>query len=361
MECVDGAVSMVKSVGSQRPARLLSLPLPDGSLRVVDLVSGEDVRAVHRYGDVILLIRDTDVRAYSLSDGRLLGRNLNPHRWIHGRFFRGQSHFYFTVWDGQSVKFEPVILPNSYSFSVILAVFDRNGIEGPWLLHKGGIVISTVDDEQKKLPMPPGRMFGLDEFQISQDGHRIYSAIASMKWGQVKDLQTDLVRNIDPSQGKKLNLNSSPSLPTWNLFRVIESVARVNDGIALCGRKNRWRIIVLTSQNTLGIRDYLPHENSKLLNKISFVPIVRPAKLGCTLQLAEWPNGSKAFLDSRGLLHLKSHDPALPEVTLVLSEGEIVGWTSDGHVCGPKFFFEGSHHSESDVVFDHLSQFLNRL
>jgi len=39
-----------------------------------DLASGPELLAVHRYGDAIILIRRHDVRAYALSDGRLLGR-----------------------------------------------------------------------------------------------------------------------------------------------------------------------------------------------------------------------------------------------------------------------------------------------
>jgi hypothetical protein len=54
--------------------------------------------------------------------------------------------------------------------------------------------------------------------------------------------------------------------------------------------------------------------------------------------VAEWPKGNRAFLDSRGLLHLKSHDSSIPEVSLVLREGEATGWASDGLMCGPRFF-----------------------
>jgi MoxR-vWA-beta-propeller ternary system protein len=87
----------------------------------------------------------------------------------------------------------------------------------------------------------------------------------------------------------------------------------------------------------------------------------RQTRCGCMLHIAEWPGGSKAFLDSRGLLHFKSHDPTVPEVSLVLSEGDIAGWTSDGHVCGPSFFFDGPQTSEPLEVFERLRQFLARL
>jgi len=104
-----------------------------------------------------------------------------------------------------------------------------------------------------------------------------------------------------------------------------------------------------------------PHEKVELIDRIAFGAQVEAASRGCTLQIAEWPCGSKAFLDGRGLLHLKSHDPAIPEISLVLSDGEVAGWTSDGLVCGSAFFFEGLHHSEPKRVFERILQFLYRL
>ena len=125
MDCVDGAVQVVKAAASQRPARLLSLTLPDGQLRVTDLASGPEVQAVYRYGDVILLLRIPTCAPTALSDGRLLGRVLNPHLWQNGRYFRGQNHL-FAVWDGESVKIEPVTMPVQTSCHR-RRIFDRPG------------------------------------------------------------------------------------------------------------------------------------------------------------------------------------------------------------------------------------------
>jgi hypothetical protein len=79
------------------------------------------------------------------------------------------------------------------------------------------------------------------------------------------------------------------------------------------------------------------------------------------LQTAQFPNGSKIFLDSRGLLHLKSYDADCPEVSLVLADGEVAGWASDYHVCGPAFFFEGTYDSEPKAVFESIMGFLARV
>ncbi|GEM_PF-1470998 len=64
----------------------------------------------------------------------------------------------------------------------------------------------------------------------------------------------------------------------------------------------------------------------------------RSAQTGYTLQHAEWANGSKAWLDSRGLLHLKSANKSHPEVTLVMRDGSLSGWLSSGDVFGDDYY-----------------------
>ena len=50
--------------------------------------------------------------------------------------------------------------------------------------------------------------------------------------------------------------------------------------------------------------------------------------------------GSRAriFLDSRGMIHIVSSDKKLPQLTLVLCDGAMAGWTSDGRTFGRAYF-----------------------
>lgn len=63
----------------------------------------------------------------------------------------------------------------------------------------------------------------------------------------------------------------------------------------------------------------------------------RQSDQSCTLQQAAWGNGSKAWLDARGLLHLKSANRANPEITLVMRDGTLSGWLSSGEVFGEDY------------------------
>ena len=58
---------------------------------------------------------------------------------------------------------------------------------------------------------------------------------------------------------------------------------------------------------------------------------------GCKLQLAKFVSGTRVWLDWRGLIHLRSHDNDIAEVTLVLRDGAVTGWTSDGDYFGDEY------------------------
>jgi hypothetical protein len=79
------------------------------------------------------------------------------------------------------------------------------------------------------------------------------------------------------------------------------------------------------------------------------------------LRTAKWNDGSQAFLDSRGMLHLKSADPRLPEITLVLTNSPIGGRTSEGHTFGWAFFHGEAPTTQPEYAHSLLLRFSSRL
>lgn len=56
--------------------------------------------------------------------------------------------------------------------------------------------------------------------------------------------------------------------------------------------------------------------------------------------LMRWPDGSQAITDARGFLHLRSSNPAIPEITIALIlEATTACWAADGNGCGSAYFF----------------------
>jgi hypothetical protein len=80
---------------------------------------------------------------------------------------------------------------------------------------------------------------------------------------------------------------------------------------------------------------------------------------------AVWKDGSEAVVDSRGMLHLRSSDPEIPEITIVLVLGKACGcWASDGKVSGA-FYFTGADPSQSmpaDIFYStYIQRFIDQL
>ncbi|MCF6314403.1 MAG: hypothetical protein L3J39_18285 [Verrucomicrobiales bacterium] len=82
---------------------------------------------------------------------------------------------------------------------------------------------------------------------------------------------------------------------------------------------------------------------------------------GYRLRSAKFDDGSVALLDSRGMLHLKSIDPDIPEITLVLNDGPLSGWISTGEFFGEAYFI-GNHESISAMrVYDYVAKFCGKI
>lgn len=61
-------------------------------------------------------------------------------------------------------------------------------------------------------------------------------------------------------------------------------------------------------------------------NECRFEEVSSPQGCEYRLHMATWNCGSRAWLDSRGLLHLHSCSASVPQITLVLCEGRMSGW-----------------------------------
>ncbi|WBO86874.1 hypothetical protein [Hymenobacter yonginensis] len=73
-----------------------------------------------------------------------------------------------------------------------------------------------------------------------------------------------------------------------------------------------------------------------------------------------WPDGSGGLLDPRGLLHLRSADATVPEITLVLVLGQpTAAWAADGAVCGSPYF-TGPNPARHLSVLEFDRQYLQR-
>lgn len=84
-------------------------------------------------------------------------------------------------------------------------------------------------------------------------------------------------------------------------------------------------------ENTLGAIEWVKPQQQDTLD-VKHLPNIKFTRY-------TWMQGSTVILDSRGLLHLKSTDATLPEVTIVLVVDQPTAcWSSDGVVSGSTYF-----------------------
>lgn len=78
----------------------------------------------------------------------------------------------------------------------------------------------------------------------------------------------------------------------------------------------------------------------------------------------KWQDGSIAAIDSRGLLHLKSSNESIPQITIVLTLGGMsAAWSSDGRCCGNAYFLTATvrYLSTSNFYQHYIKRFIHHI
>jgi len=318
----------------------------------VELANGAEMLAAHRYGDVLLVVRRHDVRAYSLADGQHLGHVMSPHPWVHGRYFRGEKSFFFALWDGAEVTFEPVTIPHSLDFNRARLVFDRQGMIGPWLIYDDRELVQT--ETNVRIHLGFAEHFAELDFtltKITRDGHRLYVPYVegSSRHGEgiFYDLKTQalLAAPTNPED------DPAPPGPCWNLHQDLQALGVHDGALMFLDEKTGWHTIGWHPESgSIRIRESLSSQPRRQVRLGQSQPIApgMPA-----VRVAEWPEGVRAFFDSNHVLHLKGAGSPSLEVSLLLSDGEVAGFSSDASICGPRFFMDPNSPPAVHKGFNH--------
>jgi hypothetical protein len=123
--------------------------------------------------------------------------------------------------------------------------------------------------------------------------------------------------------------------------------------------------ISLRDKHAIKIIDQ-PKQNVENYSTIEFSEELRyPHNKKVKLKKLSWNDGSEATIDSRGLLHLKSSDDSIPEITIVLLLNFATAcWASDGTVSGSTSFINkgiGQVAIGKDFYENYIQRFINRI
>ncbi|MCP3915295.1 MAG: hypothetical protein GY711_07050 [bacterium] len=334
--------------------QLVEAQAESGSSRPVSLEYAVDAlfptHALVAWGVFACIFRDS-LRWFDLNSGVLLGRTKLDERvtWGCGRFLSMGGRGYALSFDGSRVRLEP--LPPS-----------PDGVRcTSWLECDGEIIGLTQSGDFVRVPSGTrlGKTGTSDAriLEVSRDGRRVL-LVTSATTHYVAHVRGEAARKVnagrslatlDPELARFDNL-SNP----WRKFEGIQ--VHASGVLTLVG--NKGRLLILTLGDEPAFR-WHSRVDSKELCPVPFGPKTRVD--GVTLREAEWPDGSRAYLDSRGMLHLVSADLDVAEITLVLSGREPGGWLSTGSTFGPSRYRIGGPTADAEEFTGALCRFMEQI
>ena len=301
------------------------------------------------------------------SDGSSLHELARPKTltWLRDRFFFNhlEQEFYALSFGGRTGRLEAIPLARGLRGKDrnMVTFFDRLGVDGPTGLTQGGNLYNSATGNLRILSsIRPGATVEA----IAADGTKLVLRRPEerLAGGSRHDV-------VDVELLTSAELYGEPRVLAEPFYDVVSPRSHRNrflyiyadrDGsLRLVSRKHKHLTIDYNSQYDL-IR-LIDAEDEFGAPKQMFSPSVN-SSFWYSLSVATWEDGSRAYLDSRGLLHLKSSDRDVPETTMVLSDGRLSGWCSDGRFWGLEYAIGEHQPSRSrDIYESAIRAFVERL
>ncbi|QDT41682.1 hypothetical protein Pan241w_17450 [Gimesia alba] len=286
--------------------------------------------------------------------------------YVCDRFFRNTNRSKWFALSHDMVKGEPILTEfalGEISPREVVTIFERDPDTGPvCILRKNGTIYFPAREQTKVIPLMDSiTVDSLAPEHISADGQIVVLKVhRSYKWeycllnlySMQAELKTDF-RDIQswvdqPAHWKKTVVNVRKKFLGIIITSDGKLVLKSNKQIYL-------RLDYNQSQNKIE----LAHHKLSALDETrlkTFKPVKTDRNVGCQLSVATWDDGSQAFLDSRGMLHLQSSDLSITEVTLVLVEKFVSGWCADNRFWGDPYFCGEHDLCDPKEIFDSVIQ-----
>jgi hypothetical protein len=354
----EGAIAVFTAFAHGIKVTMCVADLESGKVAFTQLrVRDEPPRGFAYREDTLFVIGQKSASAYCLASGEPIATvDTTGYLWGNGRIFYRQSNGFVLSLTGGELKFEQI--PHVQDAG--RCYFEVTNYSGILAMNQRG--------EIRRIKEPPNlSRQGLDVnvgFEgITSDG----SGVVVRSWGPDRkcyligtDSSDSKWKQVPEPPHKLVNSWSQQLLATYvphqlrNRFDAV-LIDRYGNLVLHANSGKLLELKLVGTEMRLVDPGYVVHQPDTSLHW--FGKTKPHAGAGYRLTVASWNNVPQLFLDSRGMLHLKSHDRSIPEVTLLLTNnGPLAGWSSDGRVYGPKYF----HGSNTSHDPKHLEDLIHR-
>lgn len=278
--------------------------------------------------------------------------------WLRDRFFRVGGRLQALALSGHTPVFEDVLPPGSHIDT--RNVFDCPGAGGPIIVESNGNFVKPDGEvllDGSLIPRIHNHAGALRFCETSPDGAVV--SLQDMLSRHIVLVYVHLKRAV--IQTHSHHTAAAPRLSDFvleqSLLTQIRSFFVANEHLFFCTKsKHAWMLdrvrAFLTSAADTNVREQWSEQAARNAHFSPLKDVRAPAGVKWRLRVSESADGSRVWADSRGLIHLQSSDPDLPEISLAISaDGKIGAWTSDGLRAGSSRLIDGLESSRpADVT-----------
>ncbi len=335
----DGRVFLVKGRGGDGRVSVVVVAADGSTVKRAQFAGPHVPPAAWFIGGVILVALHTRVVCVDAVSGEIRGEAAIPREMRHlaGRYYTDANEVQFVSWEGSGIRWEPIISGAKLKFADLVTAFDREGV-GAWLVGRDGKIYGPTGQLWVDAKIP------VQSVQVFADGEQVaLSDMRNSRWYTVA-MASRRVEGPMAAHGCNQTRLAYPSRTLQTRF--VEIAGSASEPLRLRTTKGHWLEIIPTDGGqAFQLAEAAVQQNAGR----KFEPVSAPAHLGCGLRRVEWPGRGRAWLDSRGWLHLRSHDPAVSELSIALCyQSPLAIWCSDGAISGVAFF------TGPDARTDHL-------
>ena len=313
------------------------------------------------HGGQLFLGSERQIHVINIATGAVVAEAMMPACtwWLNGRFlFRpgaGRSSIMAVIFNGTQLVFEPID-PKSLQQDSAHLFFRvrRPQKEEVWVLDGQGRFLDP-DTGTARFDT------NLGPFTVVRESEDRQRYLIRDQRGQHRFLRL-FPTQIMPATPRDIPTDSVICPRAWSLRSKFTHVAAHPSGrVWLRAQRGYWVAIgIRETGHSFALERQA--EGSAPPAPVAFSEPEKVAEHGCALSFADLGGGGRAWLDTRGMLHLQAADLFIPEITIVLAESaSLPVWCSDQTIVGPEYFLGESRAKPGDAekMDGHLRAFVS--